>query len=783
MGIAGRLAAMKAAAESRGPLDPATGEPPGVVDDGEFADLRRNTRVSVLPPLRNGEVVFSKSPEERATIADGCAGLDCETFLIQPGRAVPRLVVTGYQKADGTQQIVTGDPSDPTIHARSFLSFTEHIVENALSKLKSVDGKEVVALERVGDGVGGLLINQNIAFDFSAIAEDAHQRDVALGLVGSDESWFERVMQRIFELLDLRVVEDNALRERLLDLAEGSLGKDFSDLTKDGNPRRKGYNLKSMGKQYFNVDLDKLSWRTSYSRLVDKPLSEYADGAINYVTEDVETALHVAARQTRRAQMAGLPPGARIPDAAQQSKYAFALNLVSAWGMRTDLSKVQKLDADLDSLSRQMLGLLKDHGLVRSTGRDAGSRDMKKIHKLVEECYEEARLPVPRTKKGNISTAGSVLEDIALIQSRGSAKEVLDKEGRLVEDDLFKLPLYALSQYTSVEKLISTYLPTLYAGAQHPINTRYQTVLETGRVSSSKPNLNNMPRGGTKTLLLRLQSRVRQCFVPRPGFLLSSCDYNQLELACLSQLMLWYFGESKMADAINAGLDLHMLFAAEQLLHIPYEEAMRRKKDKEVADLRQMAKVANFSLGGGAGPNSLVKMAAASYGVYLTVDEAKELKEKWLNQWQMRGYFRLISSMLRDFDDRGDPVGSIEQFISGRVRGGARYCALANQGFQALGADGSLSALYELQKASYLRKGPLYGSRCVGYFYDETLFEFPEDRAAEYAEIQTNVMKEVMQQHTPGVKISASPALMTCWAKEAEAVYDKNGKLCVWEAK
>ncbi len=781
MGIGDRLKRLQAAAEERGPLEPLDGE-----DDNEFKITPHV--LPDLPPLDPSDV-FSDDPAERARVANYNAGLDCETCLIQPSLAVPRLVVTGYQAVDGTQSIVTGVVSDgrggwtrdPTVHARAFLAFTEKIIRDAMG-----DGK-AVALKIVG--TTGLLINQNVSFDLCVIAESAHRADVELGFVGKVESLFEATMQRIFEILDLLLVEDSLLRERLLDLAEGTLGKDFRSLTDEGNPRRKLYNLKVLAQNYLNIQLDKLSWRLGYSRYTDVPLEAYEDGARKYLTDDVESALHVAARQQQRAEAAGLEPAQRIPDSAQQVKYAFSLNLVSAWGMRTDLSKVQQLDADLDSTQRKLLNLLKQHGIVRSTGRDAGTRDMKRIHSLVEQAYKDAGQEVPRTEKGNISTAGGVLEDIAQTQLQrlgGDVEEKVNELGHLDEGKLLEIPLYALSQYVSVGKLVETYLPVLQAGTQHPINTRFQTILETGRVSSARPNLNNMPRGGVRTLLQRLQARVRQCFVPRPGFVLSSVDYSQLELACLSQLMYWYFGDSKMGDAINADFDLHLLFAADQLLHIPYEEALRRKKDKQVSDLRQLAKIGNFSLGGGAGPGTLVKMAATSYGVSLTLTEATELKEKWLNQWQMRPYFRLIQSMLRGYDDKGQAVGALEQFISKRVRSGARYCALANSGFQALGADLALSALYEIIKACYLLNGSMYGARVIGFFYDETLAELPIEKADEYAKEQTRIMVDTQRVYCPDVKPKASPALQECWMKEAEEVHarsvgGKPGKLIPWK--
>ena len=795
MAIGDRLKRMQEAAEARGPLEPDR------VDDGEWSEPTRLV-VPELPVLDPAVAVFPDTAHERERLFGGNAGLDCETFLIQPGRNTPRLVVTGYQVANGKQMIVTGDANDPRVHARAFLAFTEVLITDALRHAsKKVAGAladpniidmnpDALSAHRahVSDRISGLLVNQNIPFDFCVLAEDAHQCDKKLGLVGKPESFFEQVMQRIFEMLDMHLVEDTMLREQLIDLAEGTLGKDTESVTKEGNFRRKGYNLKVLVKKYLGADLDKFTWRTGYYRYLNKPLSAYPSGAVDYLTLDVSGALHTAARQQVRAQLHGLPPDARIPNSAEQSKAAFSFQLLSSWGIRTNIQKVQQLDADLDQQARKLIRVLHDEGLIRKDGKREGTRDLKRTQELVQRCYEEAGLPVPMTKPkngrggGNISLSGSVLEDIALIRLRGSTKDVLNEKGEIDETKLMEEPLYAYSQFISIQKLQNTYLPVLYDGVRHPINARFDIIKETGRISCYQPNLTNLPRGGTKTLLQRLQSRVRECFVPRDGFVFCSVDYNVAELCALAQVCIWLLGHSKLAEALNAGVDPHLLMAAEQLLHIPYEDALKRKKDKDIADMRQLAKSASFGFPGGLGIYTFIDFAKNSYNVFLSVDEARELKEKWFRQWpEMREYFRRISAMMRGYDDKGNPVGDIEQFVSGRVRGRTRYTAACNTMFQALVADAAKEALYQIQKACYLLNGEMYGARAVAFVHDEIITELPESRANEYAGIQADIMIRAMQEMCPDVKITAAPALMKCWLKNADSVYDEQGKLIPWE--
>lgn len=643
-----------------------------------------------------------------------------------------------------------------------------------------------------------MLINQNIAFDFSVIAEEAHRLDELLGLVGHPDSWFEAVMTRIFELYDMRIVEDTMLRERLIDLAQGTLGKDFASLTASGNPRRKRYTLENLSNNYLHHQLDKHSFRTFYHRYLNAHVDELPEGAKVYVMEDVEAALQVATQQQERAETNGLAKGHLIPNSVEQSSAAFSLQLVSAHGMRTALDKVQRLDAELDQWQRKLERVLKDSGLIRKEGKGKGSRDMKRIKELTKKYYEDAELEVPLTKGKDISTKGSVLEDIALIRLRrgtaleGSSEDVLvygeeaEKlgipSGAIDERKFLEEPLYAYSQYTSIQKIQTTYLPVLYAAAFRPVNTRFETILETGRISSFQPNLNNLPRGGIKTLLLRLQAMVRECFVPRPGFVFCSVDWNSMELVTLAQVCIWLFGYSKLADALNAGIDPHLLLAADQFLHISYEEALLRKKETAVKDMRQLAKVFNFSAPGGGGAKSLAEIAKASYNVFMTIEESKIGKAKWMAQWEMAPYFALINSLMKGgFDEYGNPVGDIISFVSGRVRGRVKYTAAANNYFQALGADCFKAALDKIVRESYLLKGRLYGARVVGCFYDETLMEHPEERAAEYAWAQRDIMVSEFEKLVPDVKIGAAPALMRCWMKTAEEAYSKSGTLIPWD--
>ena len=231
-----------------------------------------------------------------------------------------------------------------------------------------------------------------------------------------------------------------------------------------------------------------------------------------------------------------------------------------------------------------------------------------------------------------------------------------------------------------------------------------------------------------------------------------------------------------MLDALNEGMDLHLKFAADVFLGgTSYEEALARKKDKDVKDARQRAKAANFGYPGGLGADRFIDYAKG-YGVTLTRKESEAIKEAWLKQWpEMRRYFQIMSALTRD------DAGVFEQYVSKRIRGGLRYTQACNTPFQGLAADMMKEGCYDIQKACYTPGNVLYGSRLVIVVHDETVMEHPIATAHERAYEQARIMGDALLKYCPDLKRKdPEPALMDCWLKGAEAKFDENGRLIPW---
>jgi hypothetical protein len=741
--------------------------------------------------------------------------LDCETFPIRRGLLAPPVVCFGWARVTETSGDVqlaesglvtdlgehTGDLPAGVAGDVSLISVFRALAEYALA---------------LGP-TACRWVNQNNVFDFACLA--AIDKDL---------------LELMFQLYDAGIVEDTMLREQLIDIAKGSLGWSSEKSEKTGKNKRKAYDLAALSKKYLGVDLDKTTYRMGYGYLSGKPLAQWPQGAVDYGIDDAIAAAMVWFEQRAVVFAEGSEDG-EVPDSANQARYHFGLHLMSVWGLRTDPKMVFSFERYLRRAFGELREVLNDVGLIRKTGQ----KNMKAISEHIEELSKTApggEIEPKRTPKGKISTKAEHVEDllgaynvripkdlsealtlikIARLERAGverpewgSLKAGADFDDMLEEMLRFGLGLeqwgpeaeqflqeaqntgtfslfdgmVLFAWYTSVQKLLGTYIPVLKRGTKVPINARYNPLVDTGRTSCSSPNIQNLPKA----------PGVRECYIPRCGWAFCSVDYEALELHTLAEVCLELLGHSALADALNEGLDPHLLMACEWLLpDCSYGQGVEIRKDenhpryKEVKEARNLAKAANFGLPGGLGAQRFCDFCKAS-GIIITLDESKALKQAWLQQWpEMRQYFGLISSML-DTDEEGLEGVTLEQVYSARVRGKARYTAACNSYFQGLAADGAKDAVYELVKATFTPGHALYGSRLVAFIHDETIMEHPmlsrEDLDARAKE-QANIMLVSMEKFCRRVKPKAKPALMLRWYKDAIDRYDEDGFLIPWTPK
>ena len=172
--------------------------------------------------------------------------------------------------------------------------------------------------------------------------------------------------------------------------------------------------------------------------------------------------------------------------------------------------------------------------------------------------FEKLGLPNGKKTKTGYSTSADVLEKLA-------------GEYPIVSDIL---------EYRTLSKLKSTYADGLqnYVGADGKIHTSFnQTITATGRLSSTEPNLQNIP------IRIELGRLIRKVFHPEKGNVFVDSDYSQIELRILAHMS----GDEKLIEAYNSGQDIHSTTAS-QVFHVPFEEVTPL--------LRRNAKAVNFGI-------------------------------------------------------------------------------------------------------------------------------------------------------------------------------------------
>lgn len=552
----------------------------------------------------------------------------------------------------------------------------------------------------------------------------------------------------VFLALEQGRVRDTMIRDKLLLLAQGRLSFDFKD-----NNRKTSFSLTSVVRRRFSIDISESKkgenvWRLRYSELDGIPIEQWPQDAIVYALDDACWTWRCHQRQAEPFICGGVPYGGPggIVNEDEQLRAAWSLHLMSVWGIRTDPEAVDALEAELKPRVQAIHEKLLQAGLMRYKkvkGVQKLSKNMSALRERVEAAYAKMGLKPLMTEKGAISTAR-----VALAASGDSLLEELGSE-------------------TGAEKLLTAFVPVLRAGTQTPLNPGYDVMKESGRTSSFNPNIQQTPRMGG----------VRECYVPRAGNSFVTADYSTLELCTLAQVCLDLFGYSLMAEAINAGRDLHLDMAS-AILGISYEEILSRHEmgDAEVKETRQMSKAAGFGYPGGLGTSSFVRYAKGNYGVEISEADAAALKEQWFGKWpEMRDFFKYVGGL--------SPFGndfSVTQHRSLRQRGGCNYNAGCNTFFQGLAADGAKEALWRVAQECYAdSSSPLFGARPVAFLHDEIMLECPEGRITEVALRLKQVMEEGMDSFVPDVKITAEPAAMLRWYKSASPVW-KDGELLPW---
>lgn len=286
-------------------------------------------------------------------------------------------------------------------------------------------------------------------------------------------------------------------------------------------------------------------------------------------------------------------------------------------------------------------------------------------------------------------------------------------------------------QYRTLAKLKSTYLDALVKlvnPSTGRIHTSFnQTVAATGRLSSSNPNMQNIPVRGEEG------REIRKGFVAEKGHVLMSADYSQIEL----RLFAHYSGDEALIDAFSRGEDIHARTASE-ILGVPIDEVTQ--------DKRRIAKAINFGIIYGMGYRKLSDE--------LGIDDktAKEYIDSYYSRY--RGVARFREETIKKAADNGyvTTLFNRRRYLpdimseNARIRSESERIAV-NTPIQGTAADLIKKAMIDIH-AGLKDKG--HRTRMLLQVHDELLFEVPEE---EIKDIMPFIKREMEEVHTLDVPL------------------------------
>ena len=311
------------------------------------------------------------------------------------------------------------------------------------------------------------------------------------------------------------------------------------------NPLKNDYSIVDIANEYLGLMisdrsrlLEKLSLRKGLEEKEDKFL-EYA-GFLAYVCY---MAMPLMKERIEKEGMLNLFEDIEMP-------LSYVLYRMEAEGVRVQKEALKQYGDDLS---------VKIEKLENAVYEQAGEKfNLNSPKQLGEILFEKMKIPGGKKTKTGYSTAADVLEKLA-------------PEYPIVSNIL---------EYRTLAKLKSTYADGLATCIQEDgkIHTTFnQTITATGRISSTEPNLQNIP------MRLELGRKIRKVFVPRENYVFVDADYSQIELRLLAHMS----GDDMLIEAYKMDSDIHRITAS-NVFHIPMDE---------VTDLqRRNAKAVNFGI-------------------------------------------------------------------------------------------------------------------------------------------------------------------------------------------
>jgi len=440
------------------------------------------------------------------------------------------------------------------------------------------------------------------------------------------------------------------------------------------NPTKHNHNLGEIAREYLDCNV------TDYKEVVGTGGKEVTfdrvelERARDYSCEDADVTLQLSNLLLPKLEEEGL----------KDLYYQVEMPLVNVLakmeinGVKIDVDLLKEYSKELEIQLQQKMERI--YSLAGEVFNINSSQQLGKI------LFDKLKLPVVKKTKTGYSTDVDVLTKLSLQHD---------------------LPLEILG-YRNLNKLKSTYIDTL-PKLVHPktgrVHTSYnQTVTATGRLSSSDPNLQNIPVRSDE------ENRIRQAFIPERGWTITSADYSQIELRILAHLSQ----DETLMEAFHKDEDIHSRTASE-VFSVPME--------KVTPSMRREAKVINFGIIYGMSAYGLSqqlgtepKIAQAYIDEYFKKYAGVQIYiEKSLEEVRLKGYVTTLFHRRRYLPDIHSPNALIRQ---------ASERMAINTPLQGTAADIIKKAMICIQD----RIEELgFSTKMIMQVHDELVFEIPEE--------------------------------------------------------
>lgn len=372
-------------------------------------------------------------------------------------------------------------------------------------------------------------------------------------------------------------------------------------------------------------------------------------------------------------------------------------------GVNLDCNLLENLSKEIDKEIKSL-----EKNIYKQAGQEFNINSPKQLKEILFERLDISTDNISKTKTG-YSTAADELEKL--------------------RDEHEIVPF--LEEYRELSKLSSTYvkaLPELVNKKTKRLHTSFnQTITATGRLSSTAPNLQNIP------IRTRLGRKTRKAFIASPSFKILSLDYSQIELRLAAHMS----GDKKMIEAFKNNIDIHSATASE-INRVPLDEVTK--------NMRREAKAINFGILYGQGPFGLSRTALIPYA------RAKEFIDKYFEVYSG------IKSFIEKQIKKGEEKGYVETLFSRRryipeiksqvpmVKKGAERIAI-NTPLQGSNADMIKKAMIEID--NLIEKKYKDKVKMIIQVHDELLFEVDSKLIEKASDDFAKIMKEIIKLKVP----------------------------------